>query len=93
MGLSHPAIDTRDVALFLPFRRSLRVRANQQVPLVTLVNQLMGRNYGMHGEYPEEEARASLDLFRSCEQVWEGIIASGAWPCALPPAAYANCFT
>ena len=52
MGLSHPAIDTREVALFLPFRRSLRVRANQQVPLVTLVNQLMGRNYGMHSEYP-----------------------------------------
>lgn len=50
MGLSHPAIDTRDIALFLPFRRSLRVRPNVQVPLVTLVNSFMGRNIGLHGD-------------------------------------------
>lgn len=40
-----------------------------------------------------EHARAALDLFRSSEQIWENIIASGSWPCALPPAAYSNCFT
>ena len=112
MGLSHPAIDTRDTALFLPFRRSLHVRSNAIVPLMTLVNRLMAREFGVHGEFPvrcmrvkggymrwltmlrqTEEARASLDLFRSCEQVWEGIVSSGSWPCALPPEAYANCFT
>ncbi|KAJ3482069.1 hypothetical protein NLI96_g7233 [Meripilus lineatus] len=93
MGLSHPAIDTRDAALFLPFRRSLRQRPNVMIPLVTLVNEFMGRNIGLHGETPIEEARASLDLFRSCEQIWEGIVKSGAWPCALPPAANGNCFT
>ncbi|KAI0343939.1 hypothetical protein BDW22DRAFT_1419045 [Trametopsis cervina] len=92
MGLSHPAIDTRDVALFLPFRRSLRVRATHVVPLVALVNQLLARNIGLHGEHPVEHARAAMDLFRSCEKVWEGIVASGSWPCALPPDAYANCF-
>ncbi|EKM60863.1 uncharacterized protein PHACADRAFT_180032 [Phanerochaete carnosa HHB-10118-sp] len=92
MGLSHPAIDTRDIALFLPFRRSLRYRPNVQVPLVTLVNSFMGRNIGLHGDIPVEHARAALDLFRSCEQVWEGVIAAGSWPCALPPDAYANCF-
>ncbi|GJE87771.1 exonuclease domain-containing protein [Phanerochaete sordida] len=92
MGLSHPAIDTRDTALFLPFRRSLRYRSNAQVPLVVLVNQFMARNIGLHGDIPTEHARAALDLFRSCEQVWEGIIAAGSWPCALPPDAYANCF-
>ena len=48
--MSHPAIDTRDIALFLPFRRSLRVRPNVQVPLVTLVNSFMGRNIGLHGD-------------------------------------------
>ena len=52
MGLSHPAIDTRDAALFLPFRRSLRYRSNVQVPLVTLVNRFMGRNIGLHGDIP-----------------------------------------
>ena len=52
MGLSHPAIDTRDTALFLPFRRSLRTRPNAIVPLVTLVNTLMAREYGVHGEFP-----------------------------------------
>jgi RNA exonuclease 4 len=52
MGLSHPAIDTRDVALFLPFRRSLRVRANQLIPLANLVTQMLGRNIGLHGEHP-----------------------------------------
>lgn len=52
MGLSHPAIDTRDAALFLPFRRSLRYRSNVQVPLVTLVNRFMGRNIGLHGDFP-----------------------------------------
>ncbi|KAI0932515.1 hypothetical protein AcW2_001121 [Taiwanofungus camphoratus] len=93
MGLSHPAIDTRDVALFMAFRRSLRSRANVILPLVTLVNRFMGRNIGLHGELPLEHARAALDLFRSSEQIWENIIASGSWPCALPPAAYSNCFT
>lgn len=52
MGISHPAIDTRDTSLFLPFRRSLRYKANVMIPLVTLVNQLMARNIGLHGEHP-----------------------------------------
>lgn len=53
MGLSHPAIDTRDAALFLSFRFSLRARPNAQVPLVLLANQLimMGRNHGLHGDF------------------------------------------
>lgn len=113
MGLSHPAIDTRDTALFLPFRRSLRYKSNVMVPLVTLVNQLMARNIGLHGEHPVsmgpgyddifcspppgfcvqvEHARAAMDLFRSSEKIWEGIVAFGSWPTALPPDAYANCF-
>lgn len=52
MGLSHPAIDTRDTALFLPFRRSLRYRPNTMVPLVTLVSGFMARTIGQHGEQP-----------------------------------------
>ncbi|EPS99111.1 hypothetical protein FOMPIDRAFT_1124880 [Fomitopsis schrenkii] len=93
MGLSHPAIDTRDVALFMPFRRSLRYRPNVMIPLTTLVNRFMGRHVGLHGDDPIEIARSTLDLFRSCEHIWEEVIETGAWPCALPPGASAGAFT
>jgi len=93
LGLSHSTIDTRDVALFMPFRRSLRSRPNVMLPLMTLVNRFMGRHIGLHGENPVENARATLDLFRSCEHIWEEIIETGAWPCALPPVAFASAFT
>lgn len=91
LGIAHPALDTRDVAIFLPFRRSLRCR--QILPLPILVNRLMGRNIGLGYEHPVENARAALDLFRTCQELWEGIIDSGSWPCTLPPAAYASCFS
>ncbi|KAH8100513.1 hypothetical protein BXZ70DRAFT_907203 [Cristinia sonorae] len=93
MGLSHPAIDTRDAALFLPFRKSLKYKPHVIIPLATLMQLLMNRQIGSHGEVAVEDARAAMDLFRSCEQTWESVIKSGAWPCALPPAAYGNCFT
>ncbi|KAA1468546.1 hypothetical protein DENSPDRAFT_814893 [Dentipellis sp. KUC8613] len=91
IGVPHPAADTRDVALFLPFRQSLGSRG--ALPLEVLVNRLMGRNIGHNYEHPLENARASLDLFRSSEHIWESAIVSGSWPCYLPPFAYANCFT
>lgn len=40
-----------------------------------------------------EQARAALDLFRSCEHIWEELIETGGWPCALPPVTHANCFS
>ena len=40
-----------------------------------------------------EEARASLDLFRSYEDKWEAVIESGAWPSALPPSSHMNYFS
>ncbi|KAI0735433.1 hypothetical protein C8Q76DRAFT_791984 [Earliella scabrosa] len=93
MNLVHPALMTRDAALFLSFRRSLAVQPNVRVPLKTLVKRFMGRDIEENGDIPVERARAALDLFRSCEQVWEGIIATGAWPCALPPIEYRAYFT
>ncbi|OCH96642.1 hypothetical protein OBBRIDRAFT_15474 [Obba rivulosa] len=93
MGLSHPAVYTRDIALFMPFRRTLRVRPSTTISLRDLVNRFMGRNVSLNGEVPGEEARAALDLFRSCEQIWEEIVHSNSWPCALPPTTHANCFT
>ncbi|KAI0336079.1 hypothetical protein GY45DRAFT_1316131 [Cubamyces sp. BRFM 1775] len=94
MGLSHPAINTRDTALFMSFRRTLGHKPTTMIPLETLVKHFMGRDIGQSGDIPQvERARAALDLFRSCEQTWEGIIATGAWPCALPPTEYRRCFT
>ena len=52
LGLSHPAIDTRDTALFMPFRKSLKVKPSHMVPLATLVQRLMGHHIGLQGEVP-----------------------------------------
>jgi RNA exonuclease 4 len=50
MGISHPAINTRDIALFLPFRKTLRTKS--MIPLPTLVNRLMARSVGYVFEDP-----------------------------------------
>ncbi|KAF8922272.1 hypothetical protein CPB85DRAFT_35856 [Mucidula mucida] len=91
LGISHPAIETRDLALFLPLRERLKQRSI--VDLSTLMHYFMGRNVGLHYEDSVEEARATIDLFRSCEEVFEGSIHSGEWPCELPPSTYAEYFS
>ncbi|EIN13618.1 nucleotide-binding protein [Punctularia strigosozonata HHB-11173 SS5] len=94
LELPHPAINTRDVALFLPFRRTLQ--RHSLVSLPTLMHGLMRREMSrlpQEYEHPLEQARAALDLFRSSQTVWETSVSSGAWPCALPPSAYARFFT
>ena len=52
LGISHPAIDTRDVASFVPFRTSLGYKSSQTVPLKILVNKFMGREIGYGYEHP-----------------------------------------
>ena len=52
LGVSHPAIDTRDVASFVPFRTSLGYKSSQTVPLKILVNKFMGRDIGHGFEHP-----------------------------------------
>jgi RNA exonuclease 4 len=42
LGIPHPAVNTRDVALYQPFRNALRSH-NQMVRLPTLTFHLMGR--------------------------------------------------
>ncbi|KAH8120573.1 hypothetical protein DFH11DRAFT_74416 [Phellopilus nigrolimitatus] len=91
LGMCHPAIDTRDVALFLPFHRTLS--SSSVKPLKTLVSHLMRRKIGQGYEHPLEEARAALDLFRSYEDQWEDEVRAGAWPSALPPSSYGRFFT
>ena len=42
LGIPHPAVNTRDVALYQPFRNALRL-PNQLIGLPTLTFHLMGR--------------------------------------------------
>ncbi|KAF9459449.1 hypothetical protein BDZ94DRAFT_1171645, partial [Collybia nuda] len=91
LGLSHPALYTRDLALFWPLRKKLKSRSIIDLP--TLVQLFMCREVGMGYEDSLELSRSSLDLFRCCEELFERIIVEGAWPCNLPPSAYAQYFT
>ncbi|KAJ3827406.1 hypothetical protein EV361DRAFT_110577 [Lentinula raphanica] len=91
MGLSHSALETRDLALFRPFRRKLY--SSRIVDLPTLVHVYMGRNIRLGVEDSLENARACIDLFRSCEAQFEHVIHAGSWPCDLPPASYSQYLT
>ncbi|KAI0274725.1 ribonuclease H-like domain-containing protein [Gloeopeniophorella convolvens] len=91
LGVPHPAVNTRDVALYQPFRNALR-SPNQLVRLPTLTFQLMGRRCQDGQQNPLENARAALDLYRSCATEWEGMIRSGQWPSALPPSTFSRCY-
>lgn len=102
MDLSHPAIDTHIVALFLPFRFSLRARqtrrsrsfrlrrahgpqprAARRLPRTSnilihiLPVRLSKTDHRVFERAQEEEARATVDLFHSCEHLWERLITSG----------------
>ncbi|KAF9505814.1 hypothetical protein BS47DRAFT_492039 [Hydnum rufescens UP504] len=92
LGIAHPASDTRDNALFLPFRAALSTM-NSVVGLETLMYRLMRRLISTEHVNSLENARACMDLFRSAQDEWERIIDSGEWPCALPPALYARCYS
>ncbi|KDQ12782.1 hypothetical protein BOTBODRAFT_112533, partial [Botryobasidium botryosum FD-172 SS1] len=91
LGISHPALDTRDLAVYLPFRTALHT-PNQIIGLQTLIWQLMRRHIRSGYINPVEDSRAAIDLFRSHEEEWEGQVSAGYWPCALPPANFARCF-
>lgn len=40
-----------------------------------------------------ELARAALDLFRSVEDLFEGVVKTGVWPCDLPPSSHSGYYT
>ncbi|KAF4623053.1 hypothetical protein D9613_001730 [Agrocybe pediades] len=75
LGLPHPAVDTRDVALYQPFRNALR-SPHQAIGLQTLAWQLMSRRCQEGQIHPVENARAALDLYRSDAAAWEASIAN-----------------
>ena len=67
---SHSQVDTRDLALFLPFRSAVGT-PNQVVGLPTLVWHFMRRKMTMETD-SAEISRASMDLYRSHKGQWEG---------------------
>lgn len=96
LGIPHPAVNTRDVALYQPFRNALRVQGagpNQIIGLKTLMWHFMRRRCGDENVCPLENARAAMDLYRSSYQEWEVAINGGHWPCALPPSTFSRCYT
>ncbi|PPQ62773.1 hypothetical protein CVT24_000467 [Panaeolus cyanescens] len=90
LGLPHPTVDTRDVALYMPFRNALK--STTVVGLRTLLWLLMNRRCQEGQLHPVENARASLDLYRSEETRWEMAISSANWPCLLPPSTFSRCY-
>jgi RNA exonuclease 4 len=100
MGIPHPTIDTRDLALFRPLRKKLKSRFIVELPALFRVfagrnmghgyldsvrNAFRSRNLGLTPHKQLEYAKASLELFRICYQIFEGRIEAGSWPCDLPP--------
>ncbi|KAF4572993.1 RNA exonuclease 4 [Pleurotus pulmonarius] len=91
LGIPHPAVATRDVSLYIPFRNALR-SPNQVVGLQTLCWHLMCRRCQDGQQHPLENARAALDLYRSYSGEWEASISKGDWPSALPPSTFSRCY-
>ncbi|KAG2159775.1 uncharacterized protein EDB93DRAFT_1073818 [Suillus bovinus] len=91
LGIPHPAVATRDVALYQPFRNALR-SPNQVIGLQTLMWHLMCRRCQDGQLHPVENARAALDLYRTVSSEWEGSIAIGNWPSSLPPSTFSRCY-
>ncbi|KAI0068442.1 hypothetical protein BV25DRAFT_578987 [Artomyces pyxidatus] len=94
LGIPHPAVNTRDVGLYQPFRNALRAQApTHPIGLQTLTWVLMRRRICQDGQQnPLENARAALDLYRSHSAEWENAISEGHWPAALPPSQFSRCY-
>ncbi|KAJ7492697.1 hypothetical protein FB451DRAFT_545085 [Mycena latifolia] len=92
LGIPHPAVCTRDVALYQPFRNALR-SPNQIIGLQTLLWQLMGRRCQEGLIDPAENARAAMDLYRSYAKEWETAIVLGQWPSCLAPSTFSRCYS
>ena len=70
MGISHPTINTRDVAAFVPFRRGLGCGSTIP-PLHVLVHRLMGRSMGLGYEHPVRPYNRSYLSIARIEYSWK----------------------
>ncbi|KAI0313186.1 hypothetical protein OF83DRAFT_1065920 [Amylostereum chailletii] len=90
LGIPHPAVNTRDVALYQPFHDALSSEC--LVGLQTLIWKFMRRCCQQGMIHPLENARAALDLYRSEEIQWKSVIGKAQWPSVLPPSDFSRCF-
>ncbi|TFK77173.1 hypothetical protein BDN72DRAFT_30659 [Pluteus cervinus] len=91
LGMSHPAVHTRDVGLYQPFRNALR-SPNTIIRLPTLAWTLLNRRCSEGLLNPVEMARAAIDIYRSAAEDWENAITNRNWPSALPPSTFSRCY-
>ncbi|KAI0094056.1 hypothetical protein BDY19DRAFT_982822 [Irpex rosettiformis] len=90
LGIPHPAVATRDVALYRPFRTALQM--NQVIGLPTLMWRLMRRRVQEGALDSVENARAAMDLYRSHASEWESVVSKGQWPTEMPPDTFSRCY-
>lgn len=88
MGLNHPAIDTRDMALYRPLRK--RMKSKYILDLRTLVRWFLGKEPIDTFENSLESSILSMELYLAFQTQFEAVINTGAWPCDLPPIAFAR---
>jgi len=82
LRLCHRADQTRDLATYIPMQITI---AKGDDGFQNLTKHFMNRTIRVGLENAVEDARAAMDLFRSCSGEWEALIASSVWPCLLPP--------
>ncbi|KAF8334051.1 uncharacterized protein EI90DRAFT_3050825 [Cantharellus anzutake] len=83
LRLQHPADLTRDLATYLPVQTIIGAEGDNGFQ--KLVQQFMNRTIRNGFHHPVEDARAAMDLYRSCATDWEALITTSVWPCLLPP--------
>jgi len=82
LRLFHRADQTRDLATYIPMQTTI---AEGGDGFRNLMKRFMNRSIRDGLENAVEDARAAIDLYRSCRKDWEGVISSSVWPCLLPP--------
>ncbi|KAJ7783119.1 hypothetical protein B0H16DRAFT_1671227 [Mycena metata] len=92
LGVTHPAVFTRDVGLYQPFRNAIDSRM-KTLGLRRMCWELMGRRCQEGFINPTENARVSMDMYRSRSNEWEAEISSGVWACFLPPDSFSRCYS
>lgn len=75
--MTHPKKMIRDTANFVPLRRAAGLCPGSQPKLKWLCKRLLGRDIQVGSHSSLEDARASLDLYRRYEDVWEEALGQG----------------
>jgi len=83
LGLQHKLADTRDMRLYEPFLSHPDIHSKARLATMTMVF-LHRRIQFQEEDNSVENARASMDLYRSVRSDCEGAIAHSSWPFVLP---------